>query len=118
MLREITGVTQDTVGVSRRWFHDDYFDLFVRQDGAGEIIGSSSATEWATPSMHWCGRRRWGTFTTAPMGTSSMPNISRSSSPASAAMCHNGSARRCSASSRIFRSSISAPASAAGSSAA
>jgi hypothetical protein len=38
MLREITGVTQDTVGVSRRWFHDDYFDLFVRQDGAGEII--------------------------------------------------------------------------------
>jgi hypothetical protein len=39
MLREITGVTQDTAGVSRRWFHDDYFDLFVRQDGAGDIIG-------------------------------------------------------------------------------
>jgi hypothetical protein len=39
VLREITGVTQDVAGVSRRWFHDDYFDLFVRQDSAGDIIG-------------------------------------------------------------------------------
>jgi len=31
VLREITGVTQDAAGQTRRWFHDDYFDLFVQQ---------------------------------------------------------------------------------------
>lgn len=38
MLREITGVTQDAASNTRRWFHDDYFDLFVRQDRDGEIV--------------------------------------------------------------------------------
>jgi len=31
-------VTQDTAGHTRRWFHDDFFDLFVRQDRDGEIV--------------------------------------------------------------------------------
>jgi hypothetical protein len=38
VLREITGVTQDTAGHTLRWFHDDFFDLFVRQDRDGEIV--------------------------------------------------------------------------------
>lgn len=36
MLKEILGVSQDEPSSERRWFHDDYFDLFVRQAG-GEL---------------------------------------------------------------------------------
>ena len=36
MLREILGVLQDDPSSERRWFHDDYFDLFVLQAG-GEL---------------------------------------------------------------------------------
>ena len=36
MLREILDVLQDEPPSQRRWFHDDYFDLFVRQMG-GEL---------------------------------------------------------------------------------
>ena len=36
MLREISDVTQDDPSILRRWFHDDYFDLFVLQAG-GEL---------------------------------------------------------------------------------
>ena len=36
-MHEILGVT-DEPGVHRRWFHDDYFDLFVWQSGAGELV--------------------------------------------------------------------------------
>jgi hypothetical protein len=38
VLREIGGVSQDPSGNARRWFHDDYFDLFVRQDREGEVV--------------------------------------------------------------------------------
>ena len=38
MLREINGVSQDESGAVRRWFHDDYFDLFVWQTGGGELV--------------------------------------------------------------------------------
>jgi hypothetical protein len=31
VLREILGVLQDDPSSQRRWFHDDYFDLFVRE---------------------------------------------------------------------------------------
>ena len=34
MLKEIPGVMQDDPASERRWFHDDYFDLYVRQTGA------------------------------------------------------------------------------------
>jgi len=36
VLREILDVLQDEPSSQRRWFHDDYFDLFVRQTG-GEL---------------------------------------------------------------------------------
>ena len=36
MLREIEGVA-DEPRTSRRWFHDDYFDLFVWQTDDGDI---------------------------------------------------------------------------------
>ena len=38
MLREIEGVRQDEPGRSRRWFHDDDFDLFVWQSPTGEVL--------------------------------------------------------------------------------
>src|SRR5256885_4845098 len=31
VLREILGVLQDDPSSQRRWFHDDYFDLFLRE---------------------------------------------------------------------------------------
>lgn len=37
MMREILGVT-DEPNVHRRWFHDDYFDLFVSQADSGEVV--------------------------------------------------------------------------------
>ncbi len=36
MLKEIFDVLQDDPSSRRRWFHDDYFDLFVREAG-GEL---------------------------------------------------------------------------------
>jgi hypothetical protein len=36
MLREILGVASDPAA-RRRWFHDDYFDLFVWQVSSGEV---------------------------------------------------------------------------------
>ena len=33
MLREILDVLQDDPSSQKRWFHDEYFDLFVRQTG-------------------------------------------------------------------------------------
>ena len=36
MLKEILDVLQDDPSSRRRWFHDDYFDLFVREAG-GEL---------------------------------------------------------------------------------
>jgi len=38
MMREIRGVAQDESGVQRRWFHDDYFDLFVWHTDQGETM--------------------------------------------------------------------------------
>lgn len=37
MLHEILGMTQDEHGTPRRWFHDDFFDLFVRQGEDGDV---------------------------------------------------------------------------------
>lgn len=36
MLQEISDISQDDPSILRRWFHDDYFDLFVLQAG-GEL---------------------------------------------------------------------------------
>jgi hypothetical protein len=55
MMREILGVAQDASGVQRRWFHDDYFDLFVWQTDQGEttsfqlcygVDSNEQALEW------------------------------------------------------------------------
>jgi hypothetical protein len=37
MMREILGVA-DEASARRRWFHDDYFDLFVWQGEGGDIV--------------------------------------------------------------------------------
>ena len=37
VFREILDVQQDDPSNRRRWFHDDYFDLFVREAG-GELV--------------------------------------------------------------------------------
>jgi hypothetical protein len=37
MMREIEGVVQGEPETRRRWFHDEYFDLFVWQNTANEI---------------------------------------------------------------------------------
>ena len=37
MMHEILGVTGEP-GIHRRWFHDDYFDLFVWQIEGGELV--------------------------------------------------------------------------------
>jgi len=36
-MREILGVA-DEASIRRRWFHDDFFDLFVWQADGGEIV--------------------------------------------------------------------------------
>ena len=38
MLREIRGVDQRDPQRTKRWFQDDYFDLFVWQDRAGDVV--------------------------------------------------------------------------------
>ena len=37
MFREIRNVQQRRPREKRRWFQDDYFDLFLTEDGAGEL---------------------------------------------------------------------------------
>jgi uncharacterized protein RhaS with RHS repeats len=37
MLREIAGVRQDQAELRRRWFQDDYLDLFVWVDRSGQM---------------------------------------------------------------------------------
>jgi len=38
MLREITNVKQHDANLCRRWFRDDYFDIFLWQTQAGEVV--------------------------------------------------------------------------------
>jgi hypothetical protein len=38
MLKEIAAVRQDDSDLRRRWFRSDYFDLFVWESAAGEIV--------------------------------------------------------------------------------
>jgi hypothetical protein len=62
MLREILGVCQDEPNVERRWFHSDYFDLFVWQSNTGHlrsfqlcygITGSEKALVWEEESGYF-----------------------------------------------------------------
>lgn len=36
MLSEVTNLTQHDAGTHRRWFHDEFFDLYVWENFAGE----------------------------------------------------------------------------------
>jgi len=47
MLREIVAVRQDTPDFLRRWFEDDYFDLFVWVTADGEITAFQLAYDKA-----------------------------------------------------------------------
>jgi hypothetical protein len=47
MLREITGVRQDHAEQRRRWFQDDYLDLFVWTDRGGELVAFQLAYDRA-----------------------------------------------------------------------
>jgi hypothetical protein len=56
VLREITGVRQDRTDLRRRWFQDDYLDLFVWVDRSGQVAafqlaydrpGDEHLLEWA-----------------------------------------------------------------------
>lgn len=39
MLNEIRDVTQYEAGKHRRWFHDDFFDLYTWESRDGELLG-------------------------------------------------------------------------------
>ncbi len=39
MLSEVTNLTQHDAGSHRRWFHDEFFDLYVWENFAGEMQG-------------------------------------------------------------------------------
>jgi hypothetical protein len=39
MLSEVTNLTQYDAGTHRRWFHDEFFDLYVWENFAGEVQG-------------------------------------------------------------------------------
>jgi hypothetical protein len=59
MLREITGVRQDDPGLSRRWFQDDYFDLFLWVTPAGRVSAFQLAYRRAGQErvLSWSGAR-------------------------------------------------------------
>ena len=39
MLREIRGVRQDKPGLTRRWYQDEFFDLYTWHTAAGKLAG-------------------------------------------------------------------------------
>ena len=58
MLREISAVRQDSAETRRRWFQDEFFDLFVWQSRSGEFVAfqlcydiksNERAISWASP---------------------------------------------------------------------
>ena len=61
MLYEIVGVT-DEPPARRRWFHDDYFDLFVWQTREGEVILFQLCYGIASSERALVGHRQGGLF--------------------------------------------------------
>lgn len=45
MLREVTRVKQDVPALNRRWYRDDYFDLWTWQDARGEFVAFQLSVE-------------------------------------------------------------------------
>jgi hypothetical protein len=50
MLREIQRVAQRSVDRRKRWFQDEYFDLYIWQDLAGEVLEIQVCYERGRPS--------------------------------------------------------------------
>ena len=61
-LREISGVRQDEPQSMRRWFHSDYFDLFVWQAPDGELISFQLCYGIDTSERALVWRRELGFF--------------------------------------------------------
>jgi len=95
VLREITGVSHDPGGNARRWFHDDYFDLFVRQDEEGEIVGLELCYGVGHSEHALVWRKGTGHFHDGPEADRFNPDDLRRGSPPSAARFRTGSAPRC-----------------------
>ncbi len=70
MLKEILDVFQDDPSSRRRWFHDDYFDLFVREAGGElkefELCYGVASNERA---LVWSGEAGSGDFIGAGLGS-------------------------------------------------
>jgi hypothetical protein len=61
-LREISGVRQDEPQTQRRWFHSDYFDLFVWQTADGEVMSFQLCYGIDTSERALVWRRELGFF--------------------------------------------------------
>jgi hypothetical protein len=61
-LREISGVRQDEPQTMRRWFHSDYFDLFVWQAPEGEVLSFQLCYGIDTSERALVWRRELGFF--------------------------------------------------------
>jgi hypothetical protein len=61
-LREISGVRQDEPQTMRRWFHSDYFDLFVWQAPDGELLSFQLCYGIDTSERALVWRRELGFF--------------------------------------------------------
>lgn len=61
-LREISGVRQDEPQTMRRWFHSDYFDLFVWQAPDGEVLSFQLCYGIDTSERALVWRRELGFF--------------------------------------------------------
>lgn len=79
-LREISGLRQDEPQTMRRWFHSDYFDLFVWQTPEGEVLSFQLCYGIDTSERALVWRREIGFFydgvdlSEAKSGRSSAPS--------------------------------------------
>jgi hypothetical protein len=97
MLREIRGLEQRKKREIRRWFQDDYFDLFVTQDEGGEVqwfqlcyardTWRERVLEWRRGRgfQHMKLRERPNPITNSRLQPRACLPVSRSSSPRSCA---------------------------------
>jgi hypothetical protein len=90
MMREILGVAQDGSAAKRRWFHDDYFDLFIWQTEQGEITSFQLCygTDSSERALAW--RKDHGWFEDGKANVEPVPGKIRSAVPAPAPLAGDG----------------------------
>jgi len=66
MLREINGMTQDNPAEPRRWFHDEFFDLFVRNNAEGQVLAMDLCYGSGSHQCALAWRRGLGFFLDGP----------------------------------------------------